>query len=236
MIEKLHNKWINKISRTIRYNGLGIALYKVLSVSLAVLFDMYYGIDTETRTPMKNIAVIGENRIYGKDYSPVPFLPTLTIFRKIKNYIPENCTFIDYGCGKGRVLLIAADYGIKSIKGIDFSPDLCRIARYNINKYIHKTGKIIKSQVIDSDALDYPISPEDNLIFLFNPFHSEVFDKLLDNIEKSLARNPRYLMIIYVNPRHADLIEKRTFCKTKQEYEFGSCIIDVFLNEVRQIP
>ena len=40
--------------------------------------------------------------------------------------------FVDYGSGKGRVLMLAADYPFKRIVGVEFSPPLDRIARENI--------------------------------------------------------------------------------------------------------
>ncbi len=36
-----------------------------------------------------------------------------------------NDGLVDFGCGKGRVLVVAAYYGFKSITGIDFSRTLC---------------------------------------------------------------------------------------------------------------
>jgi 2-polyprenyl-3-methyl-5-hydroxy-6-metoxy-1,4-benzoquinol methylase len=46
-----------------------------------------------------------------------------------------RATFIDIGCGKGRVLLMAAEHGFRKIIGIDFAADLCLTARGNVEQY-----------------------------------------------------------------------------------------------------
>src|SRR5437016_3207539 len=37
---------------------------------------------------------------------------------------PADTTFIDYGCGKGRVIMMAAMSGFRRVVGIEYSPDL----------------------------------------------------------------------------------------------------------------
>ena len=44
----------------------------------------------------------------------------------------RDFTFIDLGCGKGRVLLMASDYPFKKIIGVEFMPELHRAAQKNI--------------------------------------------------------------------------------------------------------
>lgn len=46
-----------------------------------------------------------------------------------------RATFIDIGCGEGRVLLMAAEHGFRKIIGIDLAADLCLTARGNVERY-----------------------------------------------------------------------------------------------------
>ncbi|MBZ5489392.1 MAG: class I SAM-dependent methyltransferase [Acidobacteriia bacterium] len=59
------------------------------------------------------------------------------------NVVPaalQDFTFIDLGSGKGRALLMAAQYGFKRIIGVEFMPELHRVAQENIRKYTaHRT-------------------------------------------------------------------------------------------------
>jgi len=52
----------------------------------------------------------------------------------------KDFTLIDLGSGKGRVLLMASDYPFKRIIGVEFMPELHRVAEGNIRKYAeHRT-------------------------------------------------------------------------------------------------
>ena len=46
----------------------------------------------------------------------------------------QEFTFIDIGSGKGRVLMMAADYPFRRILGIELLPDLHRAAQENLNR------------------------------------------------------------------------------------------------------
>jgi SAM-dependent methyltransferase len=48
---------------------------------------------------------------------------------------PQNCHFLDLGCGKGRPLLVATEFRFAAIIGVELSPTLSRIARRNADVY-----------------------------------------------------------------------------------------------------
>src|SRR5262245_36170867 len=45
---------------------------------------------------------------------------------------PTTYCFLDIGCGKGRPLVIASEYGFKELVGVDYSAKLCRVAQENL--------------------------------------------------------------------------------------------------------
>lgn len=45
-----------------------------------------------------------------------------------------NKSALDIGCGKGGVMLALYDFGLKKCDGIEILPELCEIARENVNK------------------------------------------------------------------------------------------------------
>src|SRR6478752_3089102 len=60
------------------------------------------------------------------------------LFEQIMQALPidvSQFTFVDLGCGKGRVLLMASDYPFKRIIGVEFMPELHRAAQKNIVGY-----------------------------------------------------------------------------------------------------
>jgi len=53
-------------------------------------------------------------------------------------FLPHDVSshsFVDYGSGKGRVLLVASDYAFKKIVGVEFSKVLNDVAVANIATY-----------------------------------------------------------------------------------------------------
>src|SRR5262249_16540884 len=48
---------------------------------------------------------------------------------------PRGLTFVDFGSGKGRALLCAAARPFKRIVGVEWSTDLCAIARRNVELF-----------------------------------------------------------------------------------------------------
>jgi trans-aconitate methyltransferase len=55
-------------------------------------------------------------------------------FRKLMKrvHLPRDGVFVDVGCGKGRILLLAVEHGLNRVVGIEISPTLCKIAEKNI--------------------------------------------------------------------------------------------------------
>jgi hypothetical protein len=59
-------------------------------------------------------------------------------YRSVAEAGLQDFTFIDLGSGKGRVLLMASDYPFKRIIGVEFMPELQRVAQENIRKYAER--------------------------------------------------------------------------------------------------
>src|ERR1700728_1429082 len=103
------------------------------------------------------------NAKYGTAYQPVDPRAFQGAVRAM-NIQPSEFTFVDLGCGKGRALLLAADYGFRRLIGIDFVPELVSTAKSNCEK----VG--LKAELIVGDAASFKF-PEGNLVIhMFNPF------------------------------------------------------------------
>ena len=105
--------------------------------------------------------------------------------------------FFDLGCGKGRVLLLAALRPFKAVIGVEFSSDLAKIAERNLrhNRFNHLCRS---KSVVCGDAGEYAFPDENAIIFLFNPFKSQVMEKVLDNVCRLSKTKECY--ILYQNP------------------------------------
>ena len=109
-------------------------------------------------------------------------------------------TFIDIGSGKGRVLLMAADYPFRRILGIELLPDLHRVAMENIGKYKSDSQQCSVIDCLLGDACEFVFPPQPTVLYLFNPLPESGLARMISNLEQSLREYPRPLFVLYHNP------------------------------------
>jgi SAM-dependent methyltransferase len=144
-------------------------------------------------------AVSVEDREHVSKYEPLNYYTSSRLF----NYLQPtdfNTTFLDVGCGKGRLLAMGAAYGFSNIIGIDFSKKLCDIAT-NVCRGIKTKYPHISFTIQCVDARHYCIPETVGVIFLFNPFDAVVMEEFIKKVSESLYRKNRPLKILYANPQ-----------------------------------
>jgi hypothetical protein len=166
-------------------------------------FDREHGVETEGQFDgwiyLSDLDIPGPNWIEGNDYLPIGqerFQHVLASF----DIAFEDFTFIDFGSGKGRALLLASAYPFKRIIGLEFSPKLHQIAEENIRRYRSPTQKCSDIQSVNTDFVDYALPPEASVLFFFHPCRIRVLSLAMAGIQRSLLSSPRPLYIAYVAP------------------------------------
>jgi hypothetical protein len=135
--------------------------------------------------------------------------------------LPKGSVFVDIGSGKGKALLIAAEYGaVDRVIGIEFSGGLCCAARRNIDWYRGPREILNKIEIRHQDALLHEIEPDQNIFLLFNPFDGELLSSFVDKIETSLCQRSRLIWLIYVNPKDSEVIESRPAFVLQRTHRF----------------
>lgn len=131
------------------------------------------------------------------------------LFEQIMQALPiqfADFTFVDLGSGKGRALLLAAAYGFRRIIGVEFLPELHRVAEENIRKFAasEPLAPQIQSACMDAREFEFPEGPL--VVYLFNPFPEAVFAAVLTNLRKSWQASPRPVFIAYRSPESEKLL------------------------------
>jgi hypothetical protein len=124
-------------------------------------------------------------------YVPTPFL-YLEELRDSLRMTPED-VFVDIGAGKGRVICFMAGLKLKKVVGVELDPVLRDAARKNIERLKVRNSPIELAAV---DAADYDVS-EGTVFFFFYPFKHTTFNRVLQNIKKSLGTHPRSVRLVY---------------------------------------
>ncbi|MEP7229092.1 MAG: class I SAM-dependent methyltransferase [Ginsengibacter sp.] len=172
-----------------------------------------YGINTIELNRLNNLSVYGNNLIHASIYQGANYFLLEKAFDYLKN-LKANKSIVDFGCGKGRVLVVSAHFGFNKITGIDFAKALCISAKNNIAK-VSANYPSTEFNVICDDAVNYKLKDDENVFFFFNPFDEIVMLEVVKNIRFSLKENPRHIHIVYVNPVHKEIFLSAGF---EEEY------------------
>ncbi len=156
-----------------------------------------YGIHTTGSDELKKTAASGVDISHATVYMPASYLLLEDVFTRLPGN--ERNHFIDIGCGKGRVLCVAANHGFKKVTGIDFSTGFCTTATQNLQLTKRRFPALLAT-VINKDAATVEIPTDADCIFFFNPFDLFIMKTVAQNIRKSYTKNPRTIYIVYLNP------------------------------------
>jgi SAM-dependent methyltransferase len=173
--------------------------------------EKIYGIQTIGADELKQLSKKDIDISHATIYMPASYDLLENIFKVVK--LNSFTHFVDIGCGKGRALCVAAHYGVKKLTGIDFSKEFCIATKSNLEK----TKQVIPGleyTVISNDAFYFDIPDDADCIFMFNPFDETIMSSVINNINKSLKKNPRKITIIYLNPLQKHLFLKNDFKET----------------------
>jgi SAM-dependent methyltransferase len=114
-------------------------------------------------------------------------------------------TFVDFGCGKGRVVHQAARWPFRRVIGVEISPVLAEIARTNLAARRHK-HRCRNVEIVVSDVTEFRVPDDLTTGYLFQPFKNETLDAVLRGIVDSIDRHPRRVRLIYVCPLNASQV------------------------------
>lgn len=207
-----------RLKKSLEQTGLRVTLLRFYILAVDFFFDMRFGTDTRAPESLKNLTIESGNKERGVGYQATRIVPLMTLLEKIRPMIPAEGSFVDLGCGKGRALLVAAQFGFERVTGVEFARELCEVASRNCAAFKARKTPETEFRVVESDVVDYAIDDDDSVFYLFNPFDEVVLGAILANIAASLERCPRKTLIIYYNPRFGGLIEQHGAFARSAEY------------------
>jgi hypothetical protein len=104
------------------------------------------------------------------------------------------------------MLLIAAAYGFRQLRGIELRKELHEQACKNFRQCQNVNKCSIES--VNTDAVDYELPNEKLVLFFFNPFGSEVMAAVLKNLTTSLESCFRDVWVVLHDPSCAYLADR----------------------------
>jgi SAM-dependent methyltransferase len=168
-----------------------------------VEFDRRLGTDTGGIQDIQEHPILGENAKYGGSHiasDPNDFEAMMAGLQ----LVISDYAFIDLGCGKGRALILAAQYPFARVIGVEFVPAFVESARENVQAAAKRLSLRTKVEIEmgDATAFNFPNGPI--LLYLFNPFDAHVVRQVAFNAYRSWQDEKRPFTIIYMNPVHVE--------------------------------
>ena len=180
---------------------------------------MAYGAETEGIREVGSLDIASDNARHAVRYQPTPH----EVASKILHGLPIDhgqYTFLDFGAGKGRILLIAAEFPFQAVIGIEFSRELCQVAKNNIGNIAHEMRVALRIECQHADVTVFPLPDTPLVCYFYNPFDSVIMQVVIDRLAASLKHTPREIYIVYVHPEHRALFELAGCWQIVEEDEF----------------
>lgn len=178
--------------------GASLFMWTKLRYQLCSAFerawDKKHGVDTSGQIDLDKLVVVGDNKTLG--HSVVSTSPRM--FKYLSRYFSEGAeshTFIDVGCGKGRVVLLASQLGFGRVIGIEFSPLVAETARENIARFRGTRQARDVCSIVTEDASKYALPSGPLVLFLMNPFEPELARSFIANVLEAFDRNKEPIRI-----------------------------------------
>jgi SAM-dependent methyltransferase len=174
------------------------------------LFDRRFGVVTAGILPRERLSLSGPSAEHAIHYEAAqPILVEQALAGLQIDH--RSYTFIDFGCGKGKALLLASSFPFERIVGIELSSELAQTAAANVAKYRSRKQRCRAIEARCADALDFEFPRRPLVCFLYNPFGEVVLSRVLDNLAQSLTEHPRDVIVVYVHPELDRLFHARDF-------------------------
>ncbi|HKF48878.1 MAG TPA: class I SAM-dependent methyltransferase [Terracidiphilus sp.] len=184
-------------------------------------FDLRHGVDTSglIYAPDLPTGRAGDSHSEGY-YATAPslfrgavetWLSTLAAGPAHEDHTFADYAFLDLGCGKGRVLMLASELPFRSVGGVELNPALARIARRNLRRFKRSGSQVCRDVSVEcADALglnlQHGLPQGPVLLFLFNSFGAEVLAPLMERLAASARGRSAPIDLIYIHPDHEQLV------------------------------
>ena len=184
-------------------------------------YDLLHGTDTGGWIVPEKLSTVSLSAVYSTEYLGI--MPSA--LRQALSDLPvkhDEYTFVDLGCGKGRALLVAAEYPFRHLLGVELAGELCEIAKANAVKIPICNHRI---SILNQDAAKVTFPDGPLVVYLYHPFLSPVLKRVLANLERQWRESQRHVLLLYgLNPHYSDVMDSFPFLKeiSDRTYAFST--------------
>ncbi len=168
----------------------------------AARFDARHGIETSAVVEVAEMTDIDQSLARHAIHYEASTLPKFERALHALAIDYPRFTFIDYGSGKGRVLLLAAQQPFRAVVGVEMSSALDQAAAQNIDAYLARRPLAAPISRVCGDARMLAVPDGDLVAYFYNPFDESLMREVWNDLRAACMAKPRSLIVMYVNPAH----------------------------------
>jgi SAM-dependent methyltransferase len=137
----------------------------------------------------------GGGRVYVAGPTPWHILPRA--LRKVG--ASDHDVFVEFGCGKGRVVHQAARWPLKRVIGVEIIPEVAGFAERLVVAQRRKY-RCNSVEIVTCDAARFRVPDDLTIAYHAYGFHEKTMDAVLRNLIESIDSRPRRVRLIYYRP------------------------------------
>jgi predicted RNA methylase len=196
-------------------------------------FDRQYGIETSGFIEARALAPDAESGKAMMGYGG----SQPGIVRRVLATLPDKSasTFVDLGCGKGRVLVVASELNFKTIIGVDLSKSVLDKARENAAVVHERYPGRTPIKLVQRNALKFMPEGAKIVFYLYHPFGREGVEQFVAGLEEKIDNESAQVFVVYCNPVWSGVLDHSRFLTRwsastlrydKEEIGFGPDMTD----------
>jgi len=135
-------------------------------------------------------------------YGTNPYRMTNAVLEHLS--LAKDDVLVDLGCGKGRVVCLAARYAVREVIGIDDTTLMCAAARQNV---MQLRGGVSPITILEMPAQQFDFR-RGTVFYMFNPFGPKTTGEVLTKMKEGLDAVPRTIRLAYSTPDQDGLLEQ----------------------------
>jgi SAM-dependent methyltransferase len=201
-------------------------MQSVISIAEDVLFDRRHGLETAEIVEVRDLDICDDDKRHCIQYQPTRVRHFRKLMRALQ--LPTTQVFVDVGCGKGRILVAAAQYGFHRIVGVEISPQLCAAATRNVDIFRRRSGTEAEIEVACLNVLHFDLRNDEGIFYLYWPFDRVTMIGFIEKVRESLHTAPREVWLIVNDFRYQDLFEQDEYFAYRGRIVYGGGEFDIY--------
>lgn len=181
-------------------------------------FDAEFSVHTGGFVGWRDLQSGGRNDPYISGYFGVTPSIARRLIATVDN--PADYVFIDLGCGKGRATILASERHFRQIIGVEIAASLVAVAIQNAAAIRTRNPGRPAIDIVHADVAVFTLPLFPLVLFLYQPFEQPVMRALLTRLATSLAEHKRPVILLYVYPALAQLLDDAPFLERRADAVF----------------